>query len=579
MSCAASPAWWSSFIDRTALCSDYTEAAYSLGDLVQVQMEGREVAGAGSAAARRPLSPAALACCPVPFHGRVVCIDRTAAILQLSCEAETYEEQPWDPYAIIGLRVHLTACKGQGEEQLSTTLLAPSERFCYLVHESTVTGARAVPSKKKRRRRSHAAAAEAEGSSASGRWVVGSALRRVVVVQPRSGSSREQPRVQRSGQAPAPHSQCKPLQRDEVDDAEGAAEVWEDVEEEVEMEGKAAQEDEQQQQDSDSDWVEEAAAAIEDKAEDEEEEWMERKVHRSSASRAASRGGRSRTTRPAWRGAADAGEEGGGVAALAAVGSAGGRWDAPLLPLAFTAVPPPPVLSHPGGARPAHRKHRPLRRCWLCPQPAFPSELALFTHLREVHELHCCMYCRKRMADAQSLHTHVAVHRGGLPHGCRHCGKGFTNEANRSGHERVHTGEKPFACRQPHCSLRFSEYNNRKRHESRCAGERGGGGGEAGEGGASQTRRGTRSGVGAQQSRPFACSVCDARFTRAHVRDDHHRTHTNERPFACSQCGDTFGQRGHRLTHERICKTAASAAAAHSHHASSPPHRGDEQTA
>jgi uncharacterized Zn-finger protein len=51
--------------------------------------------------------------------------------------------------------------------------------------------------------------------------------------------------------------------------------------------------------------------------------------------------------------------------------------------------------------------------------------------------------------------------------------------------------------------------------------------------------------------KPFACSVCNYRASRASSLWRHERTHTGEKPFACSMCSYRASQAAHLRRHER----------------------------
>ncbi|PHZ11043.1 uncharacterized protein RHIMIDRAFT_186678, partial [Rhizopus microsporus ATCC 52813] len=40
--------------------------------------------------------------------------------------------------------------------------------------------------------------------------------------------------------------------------------------------------------------------------------------------------------------------------------------------------------------------------------------------------------------------------------------------------------------------------------------------------------------------RPFACSICDKRFSRPDSLQTHLKTHSNVRPYACFSCGKAY---------------------------------------
>jgi Zinc finger, C2H2 type len=54
------------------------------------------------------------------------------------------------------------------------------------------------------------------------------------------------------------------------------------------------------------------------------------------------------------------------------------------------------------------------------------------------------------------------------------------------------------------------------------------------------------------QKRPWACHMCDKRFTRNLHLLSHIRNHNAERPFACSECGKAFTRANDCKRHEKI---------------------------
>ncbi|XP_060070025.1 zinc finger protein 271-like [Ylistrum balloti] len=52
--------------------------------------------------------------------------------------------------------------------------------------------------------------------------------------------------------------------------------------------------------------------------------------------------------------------------------------------------------------------------------------------------------------------------------------------------------------------------------------------------------------------RPYACQVCNKRFTQKAHLITHKRTHTGEKPYACHICHKRFAQSSHLNTHKRI---------------------------
>ncbi|XP_059155482.1 zinc finger protein Xfin-like [Physella acuta] len=54
------------------------------------------------------------------------------------------------------------------------------------------------------------------------------------------------------------------------------------------------------------------------------------------------------------------------------------------------------------------------------------------------------------------------------------------------------------------------------------------------------------------RDRPFACQVCNKRFTQKAHLIIHKRTHTGEKPYACHICHKRFAQSSHLTVHKRV---------------------------
>ncbi|XP_061403500.1 zinc finger protein 879-like [Lethenteron reissneri] len=139
----------------------------------------------------------------------------------------------------------------------------------------------------------------------------------------------------------------------------------------------------------------------------------------------------------------------------------------------------------------------------------------------------------------------------GNRHECDHCPYVTDRAGHMEKHRRTHTGERPFAC--PVCDRRFTQPSALRSHERTHTGER-----------------------------PFACDLCPKSFAVSSTLRIHARTHTargrsvatcvarrspwsalrihardahGEKPFACERCGKAFARssarNAHRKTHAR----------------------------
>lgn len=82
----------------------------------------------------------------------------------------------------------------------------------------------------------------------------------------------------------------------------------------------------------------------------------------------------------------------------------------------------------------------------------------------------------------------------------------------------VHTKEKPYECR--HCSLAFSDYTTRHKHERALH----------------------------VQARPYKC-ICGKSFSYSNVLKAHLKTHSKEQMFKCAVCNQGFSQKHNLQTH------------------------------
>uniref|UniRef100_H0WJM3 Zinc finger protein 233 n=1 Tax=Otolemur garnettii TaxID=30611 RepID=H0WJM3_OTOGA len=157
--------------------------------------------------------------------------------------------------------------------------------------------------------------------------------------------------------------------------------------------------------------------------------------------------------------------------------------------------------------------------------------------------------CRCQVCDQNfsSLPTHELIHPGEKLYTSGRCGKGFHHNLdlnihcrahprdktykweahdrivnqNSALHQTVHTGGKPYKCTV--CDKRFSKASNLQTHQRIHTGEK-----------------------------PYKCDVCDKNFSRNSHLQAHQRVHTGEKPYKCDTCGKDFSQISHLQAHQRV---------------------------
>uniref|UniRef100_H3CLQ7 C2H2-type domain-containing protein n=1 Tax=Tetraodon nigroviridis TaxID=99883 RepID=H3CLQ7_TETNG len=82
---------------------------------------------------------------------------------------------------------------------------------------------------------------------------------------------------------------------------------------------------------------------------------------------------------------------------------------------------------------------------------------------------------------------------------------------------------KPFACTM--CDMRFSQRYHLARHSLTHTGEK-----------------------------PFACDMCDMRFIQRYHLERHKRVHSGEKPYQCERCQQNFSRTDRLLRHRRLCQ-------------------------
>lgn len=119
---------------------------------------------------------------------------------------------------------------------------------------------------------------------------------------------------------------------------------------------------------------------------------------------------------------------------------------------------------------------RPREHCYTCGAD-FKSTRQLAKHRFEVHsqgEIKLCPHCAHQCYDDNSLKSHMLVHEEKTLK-CSYCDKMLRRRKELVAHERMHTGEKPFACSI--CHARFPSVHGVRQHEGgvhKMIGPRGG---------------------------------------------------------------------------------------------------------
>ncbi|XP_017858044.1 PREDICTED: zinc finger protein 771 [Drosophila arizonae] len=191
-------------------------------------------------------------------------------------------------------------------------------------------------------------------------------------------------------------------------------------------------------------------------------------------------------------------------------------------------------------------------QCPSCPEQ-FSSRRAYNAHTKREHfPGYVCDQCGKTLQSYSGFIGHLQNHEPVKQFECPHCGERFSRKFRLKHHMAWHTGETPYQCEV--CSKRFVHkvalYKHKMIHDSEskrlecqvC-------------GFKTRTKahleRHTRSHTGAK---PFACPVCNKRFSQMYNMKAHLREHENpgsnrHRRFHCPKCTHTFINEQNYLSH------------------------------
>ncbi|XP_069486372.1 zinc finger protein ZFP2-like [Ambystoma mexicanum] len=193
--------------------------------------------------------------------------------------------------------------------------------------------------------------------------------------------------------------------------------------------------------------------------------------------------------------------------------------------------------------RTLHRIKKPYP-CKKCGK-GFSTRSSVARH-QNIHKPYVCSTCKKGFDSSSSHENHLKLHVGEKGHECKECNKSYSRRSGLIVHLRNHAGETRYACVA--CPRSYSSKASLEKHQSSHRELQL----ESNTGAGSLSKS---SSLSAQQKlplheKPYACTECEKRCSRASQLRIHLRSHTGEKPFACTECDKRFPLSSSLLRHQ-----------------------------